>query len=351
MSAAIRVLVVDDSVVIRRLLSEIINGEADMEVVATASNGALAIDRIHQLDPDVITLDVEMPDMDGIATLREMRAQGIRKPTIMFSTLTERGAAATLDAMALGASDYVTKPSNTGSFDESRARVREELVPKVRALGPRPASRRSFGASVFRPSRTPLEIMAIGCSTGGPNALAEVIPTLPADLHVPVVVVQHMPPIFTGLLARRLNDHADVTVVEAEDGMPIEAATVYIAPGDHHLLVDDRSGRSRCRLTQDVPENSCRPAVDPLFRSVAKRHGDRTLAVILTGMGHDGLAGCEAIKQVGGEVYVQDEPTSVVWGMPGAVANASLADAVLPLSDLGPALVARATRSLTGASR
>lgn len=345
---AIRVMVVDDSVVIRKLLTDIIAADDDFEVVGTASNGQIAIDKMARLAPDVLTLDVEMPVLDGIATLREMRARGLTKPAVMFSTLTERGASATLDAMALGAADYVTKPSNSGNFEESKERVRRELLPKLRALGrrsvPRTLDTRAKAPAVPVGGAMFCDIVAIGCSTGGPNALTEFLAALPGTFSVPIVITQHMPPVFTGLLAKRLDTVTDLHVVEAEHGMKLEAGTAYLAPGDYHMTVRGGVASSTIALDQEPPENSCRPAVDPLFRSVAKSHGRRTLAVVLTGMGHDGLVGVEWLKDAGAQVYVQDQATSVVWGMPGAVAEAGLADAVLPLDQL-PAAVQTRVRS------
>lgn len=355
---AIRVMVVDDSVVIRRLLSDIIEADPDFEVVGTASNGQIAVDKMTRLQPDVITLDVEMPVMDGLQTLRALREQGLSKPTVMFSTLTERGASATLDAMQLGAADYVTKPSNTGSFDEARERVREELLPKLRALGRRAVP--SAGALRREAPRVPLggsmycDILAIGCSTGGPNALSAFFESIPGTFGVPIVITQHMPPVFTGLLAKRLDTVTGLHVVEAEQGMPIEVGNVYIAPGDHHMTLHGRPESPVVHLDQEPPENSCRPAVDPMFRSVARMYGSKALAVVLTGMGHDGLAGVQWLKEAGAQVFVQDAASSVVWGMPGAVAEAGLADAVLPLEAL-PAAVQTRVRSRSavreGASR
>jgi two-component system, chemotaxis family, protein-glutamate methylesterase/glutaminase len=345
----IRVLVVDDAAVMRRLVSDIIGDDPDFEVVGTAANGRLAVDKITQVQPDVMTLDVEMPVLDGLGTLREMRERRLRVPTVMFSTLTERGAEATLDALALGASDYVAKPSNTGSFAASRERVREELLPKLRSLGRRAVpTGAELRASTPRRTgrRSTCELVAIGCSTGGPNALADVLPALPSSLVAPIVITQHMPPVFTGLLAKRLDGLVDRTVVEAEHGMPVQARTVYLAPGDHHLTVHARGDGAVLHLDQSPPENSCRPAVDPMFRSVASVYGDRALGVVLTGMGHDGLAGARWLVEAGSHVIVQDEASSVVWGMPGAVAAAGLADAVLPLDDVAAAIGAAASAGL-----
>jgi two-component system, chemotaxis family, protein-glutamate methylesterase/glutaminase len=336
----VRVLVVDDSAVIRRLLTDVIDADPDLEVVGTAPNGEIAVEKIARLQPDVVTLDVEMPVMDGLATLRELRARGLMKPTIMFSTLTERGAAATLDAMALGAADYVTKPSNTGGFDEARQRVRDELLPKLRALGAPVTAALRHRQRMLPPRRgARCDLVAIGCSTGGPNALAELFQHLPDDLRVPLVVTQHMPPVFTGLLARRLDALSDLEVLEAEDGMELRPGRAVIAPGDHHLLLAPRGPDVVATLDQGPPESSCRPAVDPMFRSVARLFGARALGVVLTGMGHDGLVGARWLKEAGAQVIVQDAETSVVWGMPGSIADEELADAVLPLPELAPAIL------------
>lgn len=355
----IRVLVVDDAVVMRRLIGDVLAAEPDLEVV-TAANGRIALAKLVQTSPDAVVLDIEMPELDGLATLRELRTIHPRLPVVMFSTLTERGAAATLEAMSLGASDYVTKPGNVGSVNESMARVRAELIPKLRALvaavrrtvpsgGAPPAA----GAEApvvrlaLRPGprrRPPVEVVAIGASTGGPRALQEVLGSLAEPLPVPVVVVQHMPPVFTRLLAERLDATSPMTVREASGGELLEAGTVWIAPGDHHLVLRRSGGHVVTALDDGPPENSCRPAVDVLFRSVAAVYGDRALAVVLTGMGADGQRGSEHLVAAGAEVVVQDEPSSVVWGMPGAVARAGLASAVVDLADVGPVLVHRVGR-------
>lgn len=344
----IRVMVVDDSVVIRRLLTDIIEADPDFEVIGTASNGRIAVDKMTRVRPDVLTLDVEMPVMDGIETLRELRSRGLSTPTVMFSTLTERGASATLDAMQLGAADYVTKPSNSGSFDEARERVRDELLPKLRGLGrrivPTAAALRS-GSLAARPGTAPrCDLVAIGASTGGPTALAEIFQAIPGDLAVPIVVTQHMPPVFTGLLAKRLHALGGVAVVEAEHGSKLEPGRAHVAPGDHHLVLERAGDDVVVVLNQDPPENSCRPAVDPMFRSVAQVYGARALGVVLTGMGHDGLAGARWLKEADAQVFVQDAASSVVWGMPGSVAEAGLADAVLPLESMPLAIRSRVRR-------
>ncbi|MCU1373956.1 MAG: cheB [Actinomycetia bacterium] len=355
-----RVLVVDDSVVIRRLITQALESEADIEVVGTASNGKLALAKLDSLRPDVVTLDIEMPEMDGLATLPLLRATHPRLPGNMFSTLTERGAAATLEALSLGATDYVTKPSNTCSIEIALARIRDDLVPKIRALVPHLGPARSTlraPAAVVLPrthaSPTPrVQAVVIGVSTGGPSALAELIPHLPADLGVPVLVCQHMPPVFTRLLAERLDIKSGLTVKEAADGDQVKAGGVWIAPGGVHMIVRRTPGSTPViALTNDPPENSCRPAVDPLMRSAVAAYGSGVLAIILTGMGQDGLHGCEAVAGAGGRILVQDEQTSVVWGMPGYVAKAGLADRALPLDDLAIEITRRVAGTALAATR
>ncbi|HYJ75042.1 MAG TPA: chemotaxis response regulator protein-glutamate methylesterase [Kineosporiaceae bacterium] len=349
----IRVLVVDDSLVIRRLVVDALGSDPDIEVVGQAPNGKVALEKVAALKPDAVTMDIEMPEMNGIEAVRALRRTHPRLPVVMFSTLTERGAAATLDALAAGASDYVTKPSNVGSFADSQRNVREQLILKLKALT---ASRRASGAAApvtppprpaapRRPRAGAFGVLAIGCSTGGPDALATLLPALPADLPVPVVVVQHMPPVFTRLLANRLDGQSRLTVTEAQHGDAVVPGRVLIAPGGFHLVVRRSGPAVVAELTEDPPENFCRPAVDVLFRSVAAVYGDRTLAAVLTGMGRDGERGAKAVHDAGGEVYVQDDATSVVWGMPGAVAGAGLADKILPLPQIGPALATALTRS------
>jgi two-component system chemotaxis response regulator CheB len=361
--APIRVLVVDDTVVVRRLVSDVLGECDDIEVVGTASNGRTALGLIAALKPDVVTLDVEMPVLDGLATLAELRPAYPTLPVIMFSTLTERGASATFKALELGANDYVTKPSAMRDRAASLAAVRASLVPLVRLWGRRQARPLSVsrGVAPARPvratpapisSRTPVRGVVIGVSTGGPPALSALIPSLPADLSVPVLVVQHMPPVFTRLLAERLNELSAVHVHEAKQGMLVEPGHVYVAEGAHHLVLDSRAGVARIALDDRPAENSCRPSVDVTLRSAAEVWGMSTLAVILTGMGSDGLEGVRVLKESGARVVVQDEATSVVWGMPGAVARAGLADEVIPLHDISSAIVgaARGAHSLIGAT-
>jgi two-component system chemotaxis response regulator CheB len=390
---AIRVLIVDDSVVVRRLLARILEEEPGMEVAGQASNGRLALEMLDSAAPDLVTLDVEMPVMDGLETLVEIRRRKPRLPVIMFSTLTSRGAATTIEALSRGASDYLTKPEGAANLQESLERLRQDLVPRVRALvrlrpderkegipvsptaptrsagaladhrdpPPRaplaPAPRLASGGPASRDGLAPLpaapprafgrapELLVIGVSTGGPNALARVFPQFPANLNVPVLVVQHMPPLFTRMLAERLDQLSPLRVREAVEGSPLQAGEAWLARGDWHMTVAREQGRLVLRENQGAQVNSCRPAVDVLFQSAVQACGGAVMALVLTGMGQDGLKGSRAIREAGGLVLAQDEESSVVWGMPGAVAQAGQADAVLPLE----ALVPRALQLMAGA--
>jgi two-component system chemotaxis response regulator CheB len=269
----------------------------------------------------------------------------------MFSTLTERGASATLDALSSGANDYVTKPANVGSVAQSMESVRQQLIPKIKALTGRPmtsgpaASPASAAPVVVRPpaarTRAPKEpaVLVIGSSTGGPEALTKVLPLLPASLPVPVLLVQHMPPVFTRQFAQRLDRLCPLTVVEAGDGTPLAPGTVHIAPGDFHLTVGTSGAARRTALNQAPPENFCRPAVDVLFRSAVAAYDGAVLGVVLTGMGSDGRIGAGQIRDAGGTVVAQDQATSVVWGMPGAVTQAGFADEVVPLGRVAEAII------------
>ncbi len=336
----IRVLVVDDSVVIRRLVTHALEEDPAVEVVGFAPNGAIALARLPQLTPDVITLDIEMPVMDGLEMLRHLRKEYPLIHVVMFSTLTERGAAMTLQALALGADDYVAKASNAGSLDLSMASLRAELLPKIKQFFdlaqsppavPQPARNWPPGNAAAAPAGVARKVVVIGVSTGGPAALGTIIPQFPANFALPILIVQHMPPLFTRLLAERLQASAHLKVEEAVEGSAVTAGKILIAPGDYHMQV--RNGRADpvIALDQSPPENSCRPAVDVLFRSAAQVYGGAVVSAILTGMGQDGLRGTEALKAKGAYVIAQDEASSVVWGMPGAVASAGLADRVVPL--------------------
>ncbi len=348
----VRVLVVDDSTVVRRFLSNAIATDATLEVVGTAANGAIALQKIALLEPHVVTMDIEMPEMSGLEALKAIRRTNPTLPVIMVSSLTERGAVATLEALSLGATDYVTKPSGLSSAgDSEKEHFVRDLLPKLRGLG-----MRRIATSVARPAAPApvrirpaarrsgrIEIVAIGISTGGPNALAELIPALPADFPVPIVIVQHMPPLFTKLLAERLAAKSAIRVREGTAGEPLTAGTVTIAPGNQHMVIERTAAGPHVGLNQGPLENSCRPAADVLFRSASDAYKAGVLAVVMTGMGQDGLHGCEAVIERGGQVFVQDEKSSIVWGMPGFVAEAGLADEIVPLNQMAPAIL-RAVR-------
>ncbi|MEU2350557.1 chemotaxis response regulator protein-glutamate methylesterase [Modestobacter sp. NPDC049651] len=348
----IKVMVVDDSVVVRKIVTDVLSEDPAIQVVGTAVNGKVALGKLEQLKPDLVTMDIEMPEMNGIEAVRAIRAgQGGRErsrvPIIMFSTLTERGASATLDALSGGANDYVTKPANVGSVAQSMESVRQQLIPKIKALTGRPLTSSAPAPAPVAPrppaprtvARQEPAVLVIGSSTGGPEALAKVLPALPANLPVPVLLTQHMPPVFTRQFAQRLDRLCPLTVVEAVAGTPLVPGTVHIAPGDWHLTVAAAGRSKQTHLDQGPPENFCRPAVDVLFRSAVAAYGGAVLGVVLTGMGSDGKVGAGQIREAGGTVIAQDQATSVVWGMPGAVTQAGFADEVVPLDRVAETIV------------
>lgn len=350
----IRVLIVDDSAVMRSLLRSVLLSDPGLEVAGTAADGASALEVLRLERPDLIVLDVEMPVMDGLVTLRELRARNHTMPVIMCSSLTQRGARVTIEALASGASDYVAKPSGQAGRESAIRALAQELIPRIRALTghlqARPAAAAAQRTVLPMPPAPPPAlqmpakplVLAIGVSTGGPAALDVLLPGLPAGFPLPVLIVQHMPEVFTRLLAERLSRRCALRVAEAAEGMPATAGCIYIARGNWHMeaLPAARSGApATIHLTQDPPENHCRPAVDTLFRSTARVYGSGVLAVVLTGMGYDGLAGSRIIREQGGSVLAQDQATSTVWGMPGAVAQAGLAYKVLPLAAIAPEIL------------
>lgn len=395
----IRVLVVDDSSVIRGIVSRWIDAASETTLFGVAVNGQDALERVKSDKPDIIVLDIEMPGMDGITALPLLLKTCPQAKIIMASTLTRRNAEISLKALALGAADYVPKPTSLGG-GEAAEEFRRELFARITALGgkrvrraaaPRPAPetvtrpateiqarpasptpsipapqpapvRPESPASVVRPAAPvvrvvvpalpeetsaaarssfqlrkaallPPQILVIGSSTGGPQALVTVVSAIAPQLSVPVLITQHMPPTFTSILAESLSRSSGLKCVEGANGMMLEKGCVYVAPGDYHMTIKGKGGP--IELNQNPPENFCRPAVDPLFRSVAAAYGSSTLAVVLTGMGSDGREGARSIVAAGGTVIAQDEESSVVWGMPGAVAQAGLAAAVLPLNSVG----------------
>ncbi len=351
----VRVLVVDDSSVMRRVITTTLAKDPQIEIAGTAHNGRAALEALLLLRPDVVTLDVEMPEMDGLAALRELRKTHPRLPVIMFSSLTHRGAQATILALTAGASDYVGKPTNLANLSDAFRCLELELIPKVKVFGLQVLAQRAAaqhappeaGATTFfRPGRIrrgTMEAVCLGVSTGGPMALVQLFTAWTEPLAVPLFIVQHMPPTFTALLAQRLTSAGVMDVVEAQDGDVVEPGRAYLAPGGRHMEIVRTETGTRLRITDDPPENSCRPAADVLFRSAAKVYGGGLLGVVLTGMGSDGMKGCQVIRERGGSILAQDEASSVVWGMPGSVVHAGLADAVLPLTEMA-AEIARVTR-------
>jgi two-component system, chemotaxis family, protein-glutamate methylesterase/glutaminase len=374
-----QILIVDDSAVMRSLLRSVVSADPSLEVAGTAADGASALSSLGVLRPDLVLLDVEMPVMDGLVTLRELRRRGFKMPVIMCSSVTQRGAKVTLEALAGGASDYVAKPAGQANRETAIKALAQDLLPKIHALtnrdhaqmpatavGQLHSAHAGQGQPVFPgvmrapmafPAALPLRapaisstptVLAIGVSTGGPAALEVLLPVLPVNFPLPVVIVQHMPELFTRLFAERLDTRCRLHVREAVEGDPVRAGTIFIARGNWHMEVvgPSRMGSPpTLHLTQGPPENHCRPAVDVLFRSLAAVYGAGVLAVVLTGMGSDGMLGCKIICEHGGAVLAQDQATSTVWGMPGAVTNAGLAHKVLPLNQLAPEILRLVSRT------
>lgn len=346
-----RILIVDDSAVMRSLLRTVVTSDSSLEVAGTASDGASALNCLSTLRPDLMLLDVEMPVMDGLLTLKRLRSLGHRMPVIMCSSLTQRGARVTIEALAGGASDYVAKPTGQAGRDAAIRSLSQELLPKIHALT---TAIQVPGLSALEPVPAPAPIpirqgpttapsvVVLGVSTGGPAALDEVLPALPSYFPLPILIVQHMPELFTKLLAERLNSRCKLRVQEATEGTKVLPGTISIAKGNWHMEVlagANANSPATLHLTQAPPENHCRPAVDVLFRSAATAYGGAVLAVVLTGMGSDGLAGCKLLRSQGATVLAQDQATSAVWGMPGAVATAGLAHRVLPLRAVAPEIL------------
>lgn len=345
MTGPIPVAICDDSAVARGIIGRILEAEPDISVVLRAASGDALLDGLAQARPEVVVLDIEMPGLDGLAALPRVLAALPHARVLMSSSLTTRGADATLRALRLGAADYIAKPSSLGGVDARAWAV--ALVGRVRALA---ASRRPALPATIplrAPPSQPPRVIAIGSSTGGPQALLRVIGALGHDFPLPVLIVQHMPPAFTAMLARHLDRLGGPACAEATTGGVLRAGEVLLAPGDRHMLVEQAANGLAIRLSDAPPEHFCRPAVDPLLRSLGEACGAGTLAVMLTGMGCDGLAGAGAVIAAGGGVIAQDEASSVVWGMPGAVAKAGLCHAVLPLDAIAAhlrALVPAAAR-------
>lgn len=366
-SKLLRVLVIDDTGLYRNIICETLAAIAGVEVVGTAANGEIALTKLVELAPDLLTLDVEMPVMDGLATLRKLRALGSKVLVVMVSSHTRQGAAVTMEALQLGAYDFITKPEE----DDPR-RSREVLEGKFRpiinailtqrilrqtissmsmtgggaARAAKPGTPPAPPAQNSQEERPPserIEIIAIGVSTGGPNALAELLPRLPASLRVPIVIVQHMPKLFTGALAESLAAKCAIQVVEATSGQALEPGCAYIAPGGRQMRVAAGPGGSGpcLEITDDLPENHCQPSVDYLFRSVASVFKGQALAIIMTGMGCDGVLGLRLMKRHGVWVIAQDQASCVVYGMPQEAVKAGVVDVVLPLSEIGAEVMRR----------
>ncbi len=353
-----RVMLVDDSAVIRGLLSRWLSADPAIEIVASAGNGQAALNSLERTDPEIVVLDIEMPIMDGLTALPKIVAARPNIQVLMSSTLTSKNAEISLQAMELGAADYVPKPTTNREVISSQS-FQTEIVEKIKHLAAakrkqlgltplgREASGSAAGAKIIeqnnnvlrlpntvKASMVPPKIIGIGSSTGGPQALLKFICGIKDNLTLPVVITQHMPATFTKILAGHLSKASGLVCVEGENDMPLVGGQVYIAPGDYHMTVVNKDGRHYLQLNEDPPENFCRPAVDPMFRSLSKEFGPAVLGVILTGMGHDGLAGSRIVVEGGGTIVAQDEKTSVVWGMPGAVSEAGICNAVLPLDEI-----------------
>ncbi|HEX3747917.1 MAG TPA: chemotaxis response regulator protein-glutamate methylesterase [Bryobacteraceae bacterium] len=356
---SLRVLVVDDTVVFRRIVSDALTGLPGVEVAGTAANGKLALARMSALQPDLVTLDIEMPEMNGIEVLEAMGPAGMKAGVIVLSSVTRRGGEMTVRALELGAFDFLTKPDG-GTAAENLVGLRDALQPMIRAFERRRDIRAMLGresstvrrAEPARPVPAPpgpsparrtaagSPLVLIGVSTGGPSALATVLPALPADLNAPVLIVQHMPAMFTKPLADSLARKCALRVIEARDGDTALANCAYLAPGGSQMKVlGGPRGELILRVTDDAPENGCKPAVDYLFRSVAEQFPGRAVATILTGMGNDGTAGLRLLKRGGCRAIAQDESTCVVFGMPKEAIAAGLIDTVAPLDRIAAAIV------------
>lgn len=346
----VKILLVDDSVVARRVLTHALQDE--FEICGYAASAQIALEKIDQLSPDLVVLDIHMPGMSGLELLPILRQLHPGLRVVLFSRSTPESMSGCVDALVNGATDFLLKPSDDISLGNSIASIREQLGRKIRLLFP---GRKLVRAVPQEPAeRTPemsiksirrdREVLAIGVSTGGPTALTSVLQQLPRDYHLPIVIVQHMPPVFTSLLANRIRTVTGLDIVEAEEGMRVTPGRAFLAPGNFHMRVVRDSAGVSIATDQGPMECSCRPAVDVLFRSVAEVYGGATVATVLTGMGQDGLRGVQELHRLGAHVIVQDEASSVVWGMPGAVAQAQLAHEVLDINSIADAIQRQSRR-------
>ena len=359
-----RVLVVDDSALFRRVLGDVLSSIQGIEVVGWAQNGKIALDKIRELQPDLVTLDLEMPEMNGLEVIDALAGTKNAPAVIVVSAVTKKGGHLTLEALQKGAFDFITKPEATDP-EKGREQLRTELVSRLRAFSARSSVRGAVRQAVSKPeppspeaaktsktvvaarASSKLEMVLIGVSTGGPNALGVLLPALPKNLGLPVLVVQHMPPVFTQTLAESLNAKCALKVCEAAHGMVVEAGTIYIAPGGRQMRVVPGAGGSKViQVTDDPPENNCRPAVDYLFRSAANNFPGKSLGVILTGMGSDGTIGLRLLRRHGCFVIAQDEASCVVYGMPRAAVEAGVVDVVLPLGAIAAKVVVEVRMSV-----
>ncbi len=362
---------VDDTVLYRKVLSDVLSSMPGVEVVGAVGNGQLALSRLNALKPDIMTLDFEMPVMDGISTLKELQKHPSDVAVVMVSAHTLEGAKVTMQALELGAFDFIAKPAGS-SLQENRQALFKQLKPVIQSVTTKrilartasmanrvtPSSRAAARPAVSRcqPARAPsrpmtgsvaegvpgmVKVIGIGVSTGGPNALASLLPQLPGNLRVPIVLVQHMPPVFTKALADSLNAKCKLTVVEAQHGERLQSGTIHIAPGGKHMRLKKQGAIVTIELTTDPPENHCRPSVDYLFRSIADVYDNNTLGVILTGMGNDGTKGLQVMKTKGSQVIGQDQQSCVVYGMPMEAVKAGVVDVELPLNRIASEIVKR----------
>lgn len=355
-ASAIKVLVIDDSALYRKFVTSVLDEIPGIEVIGTASNGRIGLEKIESMQPDLVTLDLEMPELDGLGLLRDLSDRGKSVSTIVISSLSVDGAKSTNTALHLGAFDFVLKPVGKGPT-ESRRQLKSDLAPKIEAsmamlyrkathdrLPVADKKSSSTGDAIERMLRStsiPQEplIVCIGVSTGGPVALNRVLPKLPADFPCPILLVQHMPPMFTKSLADDLDRVCPLKVDEAAEGMVAQKGQILIAPGGSHMRIVRRDNHPVVQITDDPPEKNCKPAVDYLFRSIAEHYQDRVVAAILTGMGDDGTQGCRLLKKAGARVYAQDEASCVVYGMPRSVVEAGLVDEVAPLENIADCLL------------